>query len=152
MSPRRRRLATAIAVALACIPVLARAALPLVEVWKGPGCDCCKDWVKHLEANGFQVKTHDTGNAEARARLGMPVKYGACHTGQVAGYALEGHVPAREVLRLLEEGPAAVGLAVPGMPRGSPGMDGPAFRGKRDPFDVLLLLRDGSASVYQSYR
>jgi hypothetical protein len=82
----------------------------------------------------------------------MPVKYGACHTGQVAGYALEGHVPAREVLRLLKEKPAAVGLAVPGMPRGSPGMDGPAFRGKRDAFDVLLVLRDGSASAYQSYR
>lgn len=152
MSPLRRRLATAMAVALAGIPALARAEPPLVEVWKGPSCDCCKDWVKHLEANGFQVKTHDTGNTEARARLGMPVKYGACHTGQVTGYALEGHVPARAVLRLLKEKPAAVGLAVPGMPRGSPGMDGPAFRGKRDPFDVLLVLRDGSASAYQSYR
>ena len=152
MSPRRRRLATAMAVALAGIPVLARAEQPLVKVWKGPACDCCKDWVKHLEASGFRVKTHDTGNTEARARLGMPVKYGACHTGQVAGYALEGHVPAREVLRLLKEKPAAVGLAVPGMPRGSPGMDGPAFRGQRDPFDVLLVLRDGSASACQSYR
>lgn len=152
MSPRRRRLATAMALALAGLPALARAEPPLVEVWKRPGCDCCKDWVKHLDANGFQVKTHDTGNTESRARLGMPVKYGACHTGQVAGYALEGHVPAREVLRLLKEKPAAVGLAVPGMPRGSPGMDGPAFRGKRDPFDVLLVLRDGSASAYQSYR
>ena len=152
MSPRRRHLATAMALVLGGISVLARAEPPLVEVWKGPACDCCKDWVKHLEANGFQVKTHDTGNAKARARLGMPVKYGACHTGQVAGYALEGHVPAREVLRLLKEKPAAVGLAVPGMPRGSPGMDGPAFRGQRDPFDVLLVLRDGSASAYQSYR
>ena len=127
----------------------ARAEPPLIEVWKGPACDCCKDWVKHLEANSFQVKTHDTGNTAARARLGMPVKYGACHTGQVAGYALEGHVPAREVLRLLTERPAAVGLAVPGVPRGSPGMDGPALRGQRDPFDVLLVLRDGSASAYR---
>jgi len=152
MSPRRRRLAAAMALTLGGIPMLARAAPPLVEVWKSPDCGCCKDWVKHLEANGFQVKTHDTGNTEARARLGMPVKYGACHTGQVAGYALEGHVPAREVLRLLKEKPTAVGLAVPGMPRGSPGMDGPAFRGKRDAFDVLLVLRDGSASAYQSYR
>ena len=132
--------------------MLASAAPPPVEVRKGPGCDCCKDWVKHLEANGFHVTTHDTGNTEARVRLGLPVKYGACHTGQVAGYVLEGHVPAREVLRLLKEKPAAVGLAVPGMPRGSPGMDGPAFRGQRDPFDVLLVLRDGSASSYQSYR
>lgn len=152
MNPCRRRLNAAMAIALVGSPLLARAAPPLVEVWKSPDCGCCKDWVKHLEANGFQVKTHDTGNTDARARLGLPVKYGACHTGQVAGYALEGHVPAREVLRLLKERPDAVGLAVPGMPRGSPGMDGPAFRGKRDPFDVLLVLRDGSASAYQSYR
>lgn len=152
MSPRRRRLAAAMALALGGISMLAWAEPPFVEVWKGPDCDCCKDWVKHLEANGFQVKTHDIGNTEARARLRMPVKYGACHTGQVAGYALEGHVPAREVLRLLKEKPAAVGLAVPGMPRGSPGMDGPALRGLRDPFDVLLVLRDGSASAYHAYR
>lgn len=152
MSPRRRHLAAATALALGGVPALPRAEPTLVEAWKGPACGCCKDWLKHLEANGFQVKTHDTGNAEARTRLGMPVKYGACHTGQVAGYALEGHVPAREVLRLLKERPAAVGLAVPGMPRGSPGMDGPAFREQRDPFDVLLVLRDGSASAYQSYR
>lgn len=152
MSPRRRRLSAAMALALGGIPVLARAERQLVEVWKGPACECCKDWVKHLEANGFQVKTQDTGNTEVRARLGVPVKYGACHTGQVAGYALEGHVPAREVLRLLKEKPAAVGLAVPGMPRGAPGMDGPAYGGKRDPFDVLLVLRDGSSSAYQSYR
>lgn len=135
MSLRRRRLATAMAVALAGIPVLARAEQPLVEVWTGPACDCCNDWVKHLEAKGFRVKTQYTGNTEARARLGMPVKYGACHTEQVAGDAPEGHVPAREMLRLLKKKPAAVGLAVPGMPRGSPGMDGPAFRGQRDPFD-----------------
>lgn len=148
----RRRLNAAMVLALAGGPPLARAAPPLVEVWKSPACGCCKDWVKHLQVNGFEVKTHDIGNTEARARLGLPVKYGACHTAQVAGYALEGHVPAREVLRLIEEKPAAVGLAVPGMPRGSPGMDGPTYRGRRDPFDVLLVLRDGSASVYQAYR
>ena len=101
MSLRRRRLATAMAVALAGIPVLARAEQPLVEVWTGQACDCCNDWVKHLEAKGFRVKTQYTGNTEARARLGMPVKYGACHTEQVAGDAPEGHVPAREMLRLL---------------------------------------------------
>ena len=102
MNPCRRRLNAAMAFALVGSPLLARAAPPLVEVWKSRNCGCCKDWVKHLEASGFQVKTHDTGNTDARARLGLPVKYGACHTGQVAGYALEGHVPAREVLRLLQ--------------------------------------------------
>lgn len=152
MNPHRRHLSTVVAIALAGSPLLARAAPPLVEVWKSPACGCCKDWVKHLEANGFEVRPHDTGNTDARARLGMPTKYGACHTAQVAGYTLEGHVPAREVFRLLKERPDAVGLSVPAMPRGSPGMDGPAYRGKRDPFDVLLVLRHGSSSPYQSYR
>lgn len=152
MKPHRRNFSVVMLVALVGRPLLARAAPPLVEVWKSPTCGCCKDWVKHLEVNGFTVKTHDIGNTDARARLGMPIKYGACHTAQVGGYALEGHVPAREVLRLLNERPEAVGLAVPAMPRGSPGMDGPAYRGHRDPFDVLLVKRDGSASPYQSYR
>lgn len=152
MSLQRRHLSAAMVIALVGSPLLARAAPPLVEVWTSPACGCCKAWVKHLEANGFEVKTHNTGNTDARTRLGLPVKYGACHTARVAGYVLEGHVPAREVLRLLKEKPDAVGLAVPAMPRGSPGMDGPAYHGKRDPFDVLLVLRDGSASPYQSYR
>lgn len=152
MNLHRRHLCAAVGMALGGSPSLVWAAPPLVEVWKSPACGCCKDWVKHLEASGFVVRTHDTGNTAVRLRLGMPIKYSACHTAQVAGYTLEGHVPAREVLRLLKEKPDAVGLSVPGMPRGSPGMDGPALRGKRDPFDVLLVLRDGSASPYQSYR
>jgi len=77
---------------------------------------------------------------------------GGCHTGVVGGYAVEGHVPAREIQRLLREKPKAVGLAVPGMPIGSPGMDGPAYGGRRDPYDVLLVQADGRASVYQRYR
>lgn len=125
---------------------------PLVEVWKDPDCGCCKDWVSHLEANGFQVKVHDSGNAQARARLGVPDKLGSCHTAQVGGYALEGHVPAREIQRLLKERPKAVGLAVPGMPVGSPGMDGAVYGGRKDPYDVLLIQADGSTKVYQSYR
>lgn len=96
---------------------------------------------QYLGVKGFQVTTHDSGNTEARARLGMPLKYGACHTGQVAGYAFDGHEPAREVLRLLKERPAAVGLAVPGMPGGSPGMDWPAFDGQRQYLPALPLER-----------
>lgn len=130
----------------------APAAKPLVEVWKSPACGCCKDWIAHMEANGFAVRTHETGNHDIRARLGMPVKYGSCHTAQVGTYALEGHVPASEVLRLLKEKPDAVGLAVPAMPVGSPGMDGPEYKGRRDPYDVLLVKRDGNAAVYRSYR
>ena len=125
---------------------------PKVEVWKDPDCGCCKDWVSHLEANGFQVKVHDSGNAQARARLGVPDKLGSCHTAQVGGYALEGHVPARDIWRLLKERPKAVGLVVPGMPVGSPGMDGPPYKGRKDPYDVLLIQANGSSKVYQSYR
>lgn len=84
--------------------------------------------------------------------LGMPVKFGSCHTARVNGYVLEGHVPASEVKTLLKERPKALGLAVPSMPVGSPGMDGPEYKGRKDPYDVLLVQTDGSASVYRSYR
>jgi len=122
-----------------------------LEVWKDPDCGCCGDWVKHLEANGFAVRVNDTGNSAARTRLGVPAKLGSCHTARVAGYAIEGHVPAREIRRLLKERPQAVGLSVPGMPVGSPGMDGAIYGNRRDPFDVLLIAKDGSTQVYQSY-
>lgn len=82
----------------------------------------------------------------------MPERYASCHTGMVQGYALEGHVPAREIKRLLRERPKAVGLAVPSMPLGSPGMDGPAYGGRRMPYDVLLISADGQSTVYQAYR
>ncbi len=132
---------------------VAQGAKPLVEVWKSPTCGCCKDWIAHLQAEGFTVRTHDDGNDEARKRLGMPLRYGSCHTAQVGGYAIEGHVPAREIRRLLNEKPAAVvGLAVPAMPVGSPGMDGPEYGGRKDPYDVLLVRAGGAASVYRSYR
>jgi hypothetical protein len=123
-----------------------------VEVWKSPTCSCCKDWVAHLEANGFQVLVHDTGNTTMRARLGVALKYGSCHTARVGGYAIEGHVPAADIRRLLKQAPRATGLAVPGMPIGSPGMDGAAYGFRSDPYDVLLLAKDGSATVFQSHR
>ena len=138
--------------AAALTPSLMAQTRPAVEVWKDPDCGCCKDWVSHLEANGFQVSVHDSGNAQARTRLGVPDKLGSCHTAQVSGYALEGHVPARDIKRLLKERPKAVGLAVPGMPVGSPGMDGPEYKGRKDPYDVLLIQANGSSKVYQSYR
>ncbi len=124
---------------------------PQIEVWKDPDCGCCKEWGTHLEANGFAARVNDIGNAAARTRLGMPAKLGSCHTGLVGGYVIEGHVPAREILRLLREKPAVLGLAVPGMPVGSPGMDGAIYGDRRDPYDVLLVSRDGSTRVYQSY-
>jgi hypothetical protein len=123
-----------------------------IEVWKSPTCGCCKDWIAHLEANGFSVTSYDEGSTEAMKRLGVPFKYGSCHTAAIEGYAIEGHVPAREIYRLLEERPDAIGLSVPAMPRGSPGMDGPMYGGVKDPFDVLLIGHDGEATVFQSYR
>ena len=123
----------------------------LVDVWKSPTCGCCKDWVTHLESNGFKVRTHDDGNTAVWQRLGVPARLGSCHTASVEGYAIEGHVPARESQRLLKDRPAAIGLAVPAMPIGSPGMDGPAYGQRKDPFDVLLVAKDGSTTTYQRY-
>lgn len=155
-NPQRRRFvgslvygAFAINIAL---PGCAAAESSSIKVWKSPTCGCCKDWISHLEAKGFSVTSYDEGNSEARERLGMPIQFGSCHTGEVEGYAIEGHVPAREIYRLLDERPDAIGLSVPAMPRGSPGMDGPAYGGVRDPYDVLLIGQDGEARVFQSYR
>ena len=148
---RRRGLVLALALA-PLTPLHAAPGRTPVEIWKSPDCGCCKDWMVHMEDRGFSFRVHDTGNTGARTRLGLPKAFGSCHTALVDGYVLEGHVPARDVLRLLRERPAALGLAVPGMPVGSPGMDGPAYQGRRDPYDVLLVRRDGSSAVYQSYR
>jgi hypothetical protein len=148
--PNRRTLIALLGAAL--LPPAWADEVPLVEVWKSPTCGCCKDWIRHLEAHGFKVRAHDQGNTDARAALGIPLAYGSCHTARVGGYAIEGHVPAREIHRLLKDKPAAVGLAVPAMPIGSPGMDGPEYGGRKDPYDVLLVRRDGSTGVYQSYR
>lgn len=131
---------------------LALAPATTIEVWKDPDCGCCKDWVVHLRGNGFQVKAHESGNTDARRRLGMPERFGSCHTAHAGRYAIEGHVPAEDIRRLLQAQPAAIGLAVPGMPVGAPGMDGPEYRGRRDPYQVLLVKQDGTASVFRSYR
>jgi hypothetical protein len=146
----RRRLLMGLPL-LVAVPALPAAPATEAEVWKDPNCGCCHDWIAYLEANGFSVRAHDDGNAAARRRLGMPLRYGSCHTAVIGGYAIEGHVPVREIRRLLSERPSAAGLAVPAMPVGSPGMDGPAYGGRKDPFDVLLVQRDGSASVYRRY-
>lgn len=120
----------------------------LVEVYRSSSCGCCEDWIEHLRANGFTVRAHDVDDTRPyRRRFHVPVQLASCHTAVVAGYAIEGHVPAREIRRLLAERPKAQGLAVPDMPIGSPGMEGP----KSEPYDVLLFQRDGSHVVYASY-
>jgi len=124
---------------------------PPMQVWKSPTCGCCNDWIAILQAEGFSVKTIDEGNTAARQRLGIPAKLGSCHTALIGGYAIEGHVPPREIRRLLAEKPAAVGLTVPGMPIGSPGMDGPEYGGRKDRYDVLLVQVDGSTRTFTRY-
>jgi len=136
------------------LPLAGMAATPKgidMEVWKDPSCGCCKDWIALMEQAGFSVRVSDIGNKGVRAQLGLPAKLGSCHTARVAGYVIEGHVPAREIKRLLRDKPDALGLTVPGMVVGSPGMDGPAYKGRKDPYDVLLVRRDGSTTVYQKY-
>jgi hypothetical protein len=152
---KRRHFVRALAVMVGgavIAPGLLAQSKPQVEVWKDPNCGCCKDWVSHLESNGFAVRVNESGNDAARTRLGVPDKLGSCHTALVGGYAIEGHVPAREIHRLLKERPVAIGLAVPGMPVGSPGMDGAIYGGRQDPYVVLLMQRGGTTRVYQSYK
>ena len=147
----RRRLLAGLALA----PAAAWASTPpsSVQVWKSPTCGCCTDWITHLSDHGFKVDVQEVPDTSAvRSRLGIPTEYGSCHTALVDGYALEGHVPASDIQRLLRERPAAIGLAVPGMPVGSPGMDGPEYEGRKHPYDVLLVRQWGLTRVFQSYR
>lgn len=126
----------------------ASAAEPVVDVYKTASCGCCVKWVEHLRSNGFEVKTHDVDNpSDYRQKFGIPQALGACHTAKVAGYAIEGHVPAADIKRLLAQRPKAVGLAVPAMPMGSPGMEGP----RKDPYDVFLIRANGKYSTYRHY-
>jgi hypothetical protein len=123
------------------------------EVWKTPSCGCCKAWVEHLQREGFTVQVNDVQSTGAvRTKLGIPDDMGSCHTALIGGFAVEGHVPAREIKRLLTEQPSfakeVVGLSAPGMPVGSPGME---TDGKRDKYDVMLVLKNGQHRVYQSY-
>ena len=147
----RRQFLGAAAALCATVALAAPDADATVQVWKDPNCGCCKDWIAHLERQGFKVRVFDQGNTTARARLGMPQKLGSCHTAVVQGYVIEGHVPASDIQRLLKDRPNALGLAVPGMPIGSPGMDAPAYGGRRDPYQVLLVQKDGTATVFSNH-
>lgn len=132
---------------------LSKAESRVIEVWKTPTCGCCKAWIDHLQAEGFEVVANDVKNDTSahRAALGMPLDYASCHSARVGGYAIEGHVPAADIRKLLDEKPVAVGLAVPEMPIGSPGMEHPSNPTRRDAFDVLLIEKSGAARTYTSY-
>jgi hypothetical protein len=146
-----KRLASALAVGL----VLALGAVPArsqgptsITVYKSPTCGCCNDWIAHLEDNGFEVTSHDVPDVgPIKQKHGVPRSVGSCHTALVDGFVIEGHVPASDVKRLLSERPAVAGLAVPGMPIGSPGMEGP------DPerYHVLSFGPDGKLDIFASH-
>lgn len=135
------------ALALLAGPPLAQAA-DRVEVFKSPYCGCCEKWVEHMRRAGFDVVTKDVNDVPAARKLtGMPERFGSCHTSKVGGYVVEGHVPAADVKRLLTEKPRAVGLAAPGMPQGSPGME----TNNPQPYDTLLVQADGSYKVFAKH-
>lgn len=148
---QRRAFLQVVALAAAMpMNVFAKSDVPTITVYKSETCGCCTLWVDHLRRHGFDVKTQNVPNTAAyRARFGIPQTMGSCHTAMVGGYALEGHVPATEIRRLLDEKPQAIGLAVPGMPMGSPGMVQAGMLA--DAYDVLLLREDGSHVIYRRY-
>lgn len=126
------------------------AALPLVVVHKSPSCGCCVAWVEHMQRAGFAVEVRNVDNLDpVKTRVGVPVGKGSCHTAEVGGYFVEGHVPADDVKRLLAERPDAKGLTVPGMPMGSPGMEVPD--GRVQAYTVELVGRDGATSAYAQH-
>lgn len=146
------KISTLLATALLALSAMGASAEPLPEVvmHKDPNCGCCGKWGEHLEANGFKVKTLPERDMQAvKRRLGVPEQLASCHTAKVGNYVIEGHVPASTIKRMLSEKPAVRGLAAPGMPPASPGMDVP---GNKDPFDVIAFDRAGKTRVYEQIR
>jgi hypothetical protein len=125
------------AVSLSALPgAFAEAAKPLLRVYKGPACGCCGDWEEHMRENGFRVETHEIDDVwPVKRKLAVRDELSSCHTGVVEGYVVEGHVPAADVKRLLRERPKAIGIAVPGMPIGSPGME----QGPPEPYSTVAF-------------
>lgn len=150
-----RRFFLAIAFAAASLPVTAAAPashpaapLPLITVYKDPDCGCCKAWVEYLRKHGYRVDAKDTRDMDAiKASVGVPRSLVSCHTALIGGYIIEGHVPADDIARLLKQKPKIAGLAVPGMPAGSPGMEGaPPVH-----YRVMAFTRSGKTSVFASH-
>jgi hypothetical protein len=144
------------AIALAVIATLTSAhapssihpAPPSVTVFKDPNCGCCKEWVEHLRKHGFAVTAKDTSDINGPKRTArVPERLYSCHTAFVGGYVVEGHIPAADIQRLLAEKPKVAGIAVPGMPAGSPGMEG----NRKDKYDVMAFNRDGTTRVFASH-
>ena len=133
------------------LTVLAESGMPDIHVVKNAQCGCCDSWVQILSEKGFKVSTENLSNyllTEFKTKSGVPKDMMSCHTAKVMGYFIEGHVPTEDIKRLITERPNAMGLAVPGMPYGSPGM-GP--EAKRDAYDVFIIRKDGAPEVFKHY-
>jgi hypothetical protein len=118
-----------------------------MSVYKSPSCGCCSQWVDYMRKNGFEAKVQNVDNIGAlKLKLGVREEFSSCHTTEVGGYIVEGHVPVESVQRLLKERPKIAGIAVPGMPMGSPGMEVPS--GKKDPYNVVAYTSDGKTTVF----
>lgn len=124
------------------------AALESITVYKSPNCGCCSKWVRHLQNNGFEVNAINRNDMNSiKSQAGIPQRLASCHTAVVGGYVIEGHVPAADIRRLLKERPAVAGLTVPGMPMGSPGMEGQ----RQDVYNVLTFTKEGGSEVFSRY-
>ena len=122
--------------------------VPEVTVYKSPTCGCCEKWVEHLRSNGFSVQTRDTDQlAEIKQMHGITPSLASCHTAVIGPYVVEGHVPAEDIRRLLAERPPVLGITAPGMPMGSPGMEG----GRVDAYDVLAFDDEGKVTVFSRH-
>jgi hypothetical protein len=147
----RKILAASIIAALPATAAMAQFVNPAIDVVKTASCGCCGGWITAMEDAGFTVRPRDVSSEELyslKVERGIPDDLMACHTATVAGYTVEGHVPVSDVRRLLEERPNAIGIATPGMPVGSPGMD---YGDEKEPFNVVLIRNDGSTEIYASY-
>ena len=123
-----------------------------VTVYKTSTCGCCRLWVDHMKANGFDVQAMDVSAADVRAvskAAGLPENGSSCHTAKVGNYVVEGHVPASDIQRMLKEKPAIAGIAAPGMPMGSPGME---QGGAKEAYDVMAFTKDGKMTVYAKHK
>lgn len=138
-------IAAVAAVAAAVVVTRDRPTGPEITVYKSPTCGCCTAWVTHVKRAGFRVVVHDTLDVQpVKDRWGVPGDLISCHTAKVENYVIEGHVPADLIQRLLQEKPAVLGIATPGMPSGSPGMEG----GLVEPYDVLTFDKDGRTALF----
>ena len=137
-----------LSVVTAAAPTMTPVAKPTITVYKDPNCGCCRNWIAHLIKNGYRVNAKDTPDMDQiKTTLGVPTALHSCHTAIVAGYLIEGHVPAADIDRLLATKRKVKGLAVPGMPMGSPGMEG----GAKQHYQVMAFDRTGKASVFARY-